>query len=180
MRRYLIGGNWKCNGTLDFAKKFPTDFLRTLSFDAARVEVVVAPSTLHLTTVQAALAGTHVQVSAQNTSLYNNGAYTGELSAQMCVDAQINWVILGHSERRHVFGESDEVVAQKTKLALSHGLSVMACIGEKLDERESNKTDEVNARQLAAIRKEVDDWSRIVVAYEPVWAIGTGKTASPE
>ena len=98
----------------------------------------------------------------------------------MAVDAKIPWVILGHSERRHVFGESDEVVAQKTKLALSHGLSVMACIGEKLDERESNKTDEVNSRQLAAIRKEVDDWSRIVVAYEPVWAIGTGKTASPE
>ena len=98
----------------------------------------------------------------------------------MLVDAKIGWVILGHSERRHVLGESDAVVAQKTKLALSHGLSVMACIGEKLDERESNKTDEVNARQLAAIRMEVDDWSKIVVAYEPVWAIGTGKTASPE
>ena len=98
----------------------------------------------------------------------------------MLVDAKIGWVILGHSERRHVLGESDEVVAQKTKLALSHGLQVMACIGEKLDERESNKTDEVNARQLSAIRKEVDDWSKIVVAYEPVWAIGTGKTASPE
>lgn len=98
----------------------------------------------------------------------------------MLVDAKIGWVILGHSERRHILGESDQVVAQKTKLALSHGLSVMACIGEKLDERESNKTDEVNSRQLAAIRKEVDDWSRIVVAYEPVWAIGTGKTASPE
>jgi triosephosphate isomerase len=98
----------------------------------------------------------------------------------MLVDAKVNWVILGHSERRHIFGETDQVVAQKTKLALNHGLSVMACIGEKLDERESNKTDEVNARQLAAIRKEVEDWSRIVVAYEPVWAIGTGRTASPE
>lgn len=98
----------------------------------------------------------------------------------MLVDAQINWVILGHSERRHVFGETDEVVAQKTKRALSHGLNVMACIGEKLDERESGRTDEVNARQLNAIRKEVDDWSKVVVAYEPVWAIGTGKTASPE
>lgn len=180
MRKYLIGGNWKCTGTMDFAKKFPTEVLKPLIFDPSRVEVVVAPSQIHISTVQQMLAGTHVQVSAQNTSLYNNGAYTGELSAQMCVDAGINWVILGHSERRHVFGESDQVVAQKTKLALSHGLSVMACIGEKLDERESNKTDEVNARQLAAIRKEVDDWSKIVVAYEPVWAIGTGKTASPE
>ena len=98
----------------------------------------------------------------------------------MLVDAKIGWVILGHSERRHILGETDAVVAQKTKLALKHGLSVMACIGEKLDERESGKTDEVNARQLAALRHEVDDWSRIVVAYEPVWAIGTGKTASPE
>ena len=98
----------------------------------------------------------------------------------MLVDSQVPWVILGHSERRHVFGESDEVVAKKTALALKHGLSVMACIGEKLDEREGGKTDEVNARQLAALRKEVEDWSKVVVAYEPVWAIGTGKTASPE
>ncbi len=102
------------------------------------------------------------------------------MSAAMLVDHHINWVILGHSERRHVFGESDAVVALKTKLALQAGLSVMACIGEKLDEREASKTDEVNARQLAAIRKEVEDWSKVVVAYEPVWAIGTGKTASPE
>lgn len=156
------------------------EVLKPLSFDPARVEVVVAPAQLHISTVQEALAGTNVQVAAQNTSLYNNGAYTGELSAQMAVDSAINWVILGHSERRHVFGETDDVVALKTKLALEHGLNVMACIGEKLDERESNKTDEVNARQLAAIRKHVDDWSKIVVAYEPVWAIGTGKTASPE
>jgi triosephosphate isomerase (TIM) len=180
MRRYLVGGNWKCNGTMDFARNFPKDVLKTMNFDANKVDVVVSPSTVHITTVQSGLEGSNVQVSAQNTSLYNNGAYTGELSAQMCADAKINWVILGHSERRHVFGESDEVVAQKTKLALSHGLSVMACIGEKLDERESNKTDEVNARQLAAIRKEVEDWSNIVVAYEPVWAIGTGKVATPE
>jgi triosephosphate isomerase len=102
------------------------------------------------------------------------------MSAAMLLDHHINWVILGHSERRHVFGETDSVVALKTKLALQAGLSVMACIGEKLDEREASKTDEVNARQLAAIRKEVEDWSKVVVAYEPVWAIGTGKTASPE
>ena len=97
----------------------------------------------------------------------------------MVKDFGINWAILGHSERRHVFGETDEVVAKKVKFALENGLQVMACIGEKLDERESNKTDEVNARQLMAIRKEVDDWSKIVIAYEPVWAIGTGKVASP-
>jgi triosephosphate isomerase len=98
----------------------------------------------------------------------------------MLNDAGINWTILGHSERRHVFGESDKVVADKVKHALAHNLRVMACIGEKLDEREAGKTQVVNERQLNAIRELVSDWSNVVIAYEPVWAIGTGKTASPE
>ena len=98
----------------------------------------------------------------------------------MLKDFGLNWVILGHSERRHVFGESDEVVADKVKVALENDLSVMACIGEKLDERESGQTDAVNARQLNAIREKVDDWSKIVIAYEPVWAIGTGVTATSD
>lgn len=98
----------------------------------------------------------------------------------MLKDFGLGWVILGHSERRHVFGESDQVVAQKVKIALENDLNVMACIGEKLDEREAGQTDAVNARQLAAIREEVTDWSKIVVAYEPVWAIGTGVVATPE
>ncbi len=98
----------------------------------------------------------------------------------MLKDFGLNWVILGHSERRHVFGESDLDVANKVKMALDNDLSVMACIGEKLDEREAGQTDAVNARQLNAIREQVEDWSNIVIAYEPVWAIGTGVTASPE
>ncbi len=98
----------------------------------------------------------------------------------MLKDFGLNWVILGHSERRHVFGESDLDVANKVKMALDNDLSVMACIGEKLDEREAGQTDAVNARQLSAIREQVEDWSNIVIAYEPVWAIGTGVTASPE
>jgi triosephosphate isomerase len=99
----------------------------------------------------------------------------------MLKDAQIPWVILGHSERRHIFGESDAVVGDKVKVAVDHGLQVMACIGEKLDERESGKTQAVNERQLAAILKTIgNDWKNVVIAYEPVWAIGTGKTASPE
>ena len=153
-----------------------------MQFNAQNVEVVVAPSNIHMTLVQQALAGSQVQVSAQNTSLYGNGAYTGELSVEMLNDAQINWCILGHSERRHVFGESDEVVAQKVKRAVDGGLSVMACIGEKLEEREAGQTDAVNSRQLEAIRQllKPEDWDRIVIAYEPVWAIGTGKTATPQ
>lgn len=127
------------------------------------------------------LSGSNIQVSAQNISQYKNGAYTGEISAEQLKDAGINWVILGHSERRHVFGESDAVVGDKVKIAIENGLNVMACIGEKLDEREGGKTKAVNERQLAAILDKIGgDWSKIVVAYEPVWAIGTGKTASPE
>lgn len=98
----------------------------------------------------------------------------------MLKDAQIPWVILGHSERRHVFGESCAVVGEKVKIALENNLKVMACIGEKLDERESGKTRAVNERQLAAISQRITDWENVVIAYEPVWAIGTGKTATPD
>jgi len=145
------------------------------------MDVVVAPSTIHLTTAQSALGDNPlVQLSAQNCSLTGNGAFTGETSPQMIKDFGLNWVILGHSERRHVFGETDNEVGVKVANALANDLSVMACIGEKLDERESGRTMEVNARQLAAIREHVEDWSNVVVAYEPVWAIGTGVVASPE
>jgi triosephosphate isomerase len=123
-----------------------------------------------------------VEVSAQNISQFKNGAYTGEISAEMLVDMGIKWTILGHSERRHVFGESDKVIGLKVKQALDHKLQVIACIGEKLEEREAGKTKDVNERQLSAIRELISEnhWASIVIAYEPVWAIGTGKTASPE
>merc|ERR1712032_493918 len=130
--------------------------------------------------VQQVLAGSKVQLSTQNSSLFGNGAYTGETSPQMVKDLGLNWTVLGHSERRHVLGESDDVVGKKVKNALDNDLQVIACIGEKLDEREAGKTDDVNARQLRAIREYVDDWSKIVIAYEPVWAIGTGKVATPD
>ena len=98
----------------------------------------------------------------------------------MLNDAGIHWTILGHSERRHIFGESDKVIGDKVKHALDHKLKVIACIGEKLEEREAGKTQVVNERQLSAIREKISDWQDVVIAYEPVWAIGTGKTASPE
>ena len=153
MRKLLIGGNWKCNGSVDFSRTFPTNVLKTLSFNQSKVEVVVAPSFLHLGAAQQALAGSQVQLAAQNCSLYGNGAFTGETSATMIKDFGLNWVILGHSERRHVFGESDLDVASKIKAALDQDLNVMACIGEKLDEREAGQTNAVNARQLMAIRE---------------------------
>ena len=178
-RKLLVGGNWKCNGTVKFAKEFPAQVLNNLKFNPAKVDVVVAPTALHMSTVQSAV-GNNVHVATQNLSLTGNGAYTGEFSVEMIKDMGISWTLTGHSERRTLFGETDQDVANKTKIAVDNGMSVLACIGELLDERESGRTKEVNTRQLNAIREVCEDWSKIVIAYEPVWAIGTGKTATPQ
>lgn len=119
-------------------------------------------------------------VAAQNCYKVASGAFTGEISPAMIKDVGATWVILGHSERRHVFGESDELIGQKVAHALCEGLGVIACIGEKLDEREAGITDKVVADQTKHIADNVKDWSKVVLAYEPVWAIGTGKTATPQ
>jgi triosephosphate isomerase len=179
MRRFMVGGNWKCNGTAAFAKSFPAEVLNKLKFDPKKVEVVVAPAFLHVSTVQGATQN-NVNVATQNLSLTGNGAYTGEHSAEMIKDMGIKYTLTGHSERRTLYGETDQDVAVKTKIALDNGFTVLACIGELLEERESGRTKEVNERQLNAINEHVDDWSNVVIAYEPVWAIGTGKTATPE
>ena len=179
MRKYLVGGNWKCNGNLEFAKKFPADVLNKLKFDPAKVDVVVAPTALHIPVVQS-VVGNNVNVATQNVSLTGDGAFTGELSAGMIKDAGIKWTLTGHSERRTLYGETDQDVAKKTKVAIDHGFTVLACIGELKEEREGGITRQVNERQLNAIREECEDWSNIVIAYEPVWAIGTGLTATPE
>jgi triosephosphate isomerase len=180
LRRLMVGGNWKSNGTMSFAKSFPAEVLNGLKFDASKVEVVVAPTALHLGTVQANVTNKDVHVATQNLSLTGNGAFTGELSAGMVQEAGIKYTLTGHSERRALYGETDADVAKKTKTALDHGMTVLACIGESLQERESGKTDDVNARQLNAILAECPDWKNIVIAYEPVWAIGTGVVATPE
>jgi triosephosphate isomerase (TIM) len=179
MRKYLVGGNWKCNGSLAFAKSFPAEVLNNLKFDPKKVDVLVCPTALHVPTVQA-VTKNNVNVGIQNLSLTGNGAYTGEHSVEMIKDAGISWCLTGHSERRTLYGESDADVALKTKLAVDSGFTVLACIGELLEERESGKTKAVNERQLNAIRELCEDWSKIVIAYEPVWAIGTGKVATPE
>merc|ERR1712070_955216 len=153
--------------------------LNKMKFDPKKVDVVVAPTALHIPAVQAVVAN-NVNVATQNVSLTGMGAYTGELSIDMLKDAKITYTLTGHSERRTLYGESDADVALKTKLATDAGLTVLACIGELLEERESGKTKDVNTRQLNAIREHCEDWSKIVIAYEPVWAIGTGKTATPD
>ena len=179
LRRYMVGGNWKCNGTLAFAQQFPKDVLNNLNHDTNKVDVVVCPTNLHVSAVQAAL-NKNVHVGTQNCSLTGDGAFTGEFSVEMIKDMGVNYTLTGHSERRTLFHETDADVAKKTKRATDAGFTVLACIGELLEERESGRTNEVNTRQLNAIREECEDWSNIVIAYEPVWAIGTGKTATPE
>ena len=120
-----------------------------------------------------------IGVAGQNAYKVSKGAFTGENAAAMLKDVGADWVILGHSERRQIFGEKDELIGEKCAHALAEGLKVIACIGETLEERESGKTEEVVARQMCVLSKYIKDWSNVVVAYEPVWAIGTGKTATP-
>lgn len=145
----------------------------------SKVDVVVGVPAIYLDYAKCKLPA-NVFASAQNCYKEPKGAFTGEISPAMLKDVGINYVILGHSERRHVFGESDELVAEKTAHALENGLTVIACIGEKLEEREAGQTEAVVFRQTAAIAAKIKDWSNVVIAYEPVWAIGTGKTASPQ
>jgi len=143
-------------------------------------DVVVAPPSLYVSYVKDNLKS-NVQVSLQNCHGASSGAFTGEVAAEMGEDVGCTWVILGHSERRHKFGESDEVIGAKVKHVLTNTkLGVIACIGELLEEREANKTMDVCATQMKAIAANVSDWSRVVIAYEPVWAIGTGKVATPD
>jgi len=132
MRKLLVGGNWKSNGNFKFSMEFPKTVLNTLAFDSSKVEVVVCPTTLHLTTVKSSLNRQGVQVGCQNISLTGNGAFTGEFAAPMMKDMDINWCLTGHSERRSVYGETEAESALKTKNALDAGMSVMACIGESL------------------------------------------------
>jgi triosephosphate isomerase len=143
------------------------------------LEVAIAPASVHIPSALA-LIGNHIMVSAQNCSAQGNGAFTGEVSADVLVDLGLKWVILGHSERRTLYGETNELVAKKTKYSLEKGLNVILCIGEKLDEREAGTTNNVLKGQLDACKDSVKDWNKVVIAYEPVWAIGTGKVATPD
>ncbi|KAA8904489.1 Triosephosphate isomerase [Sphaerosporella brunnea] len=176
-RRFFVGGNFKSNGTVEQIK----NIIETLNKATLKenVEVVIAPPALYLLLARE-LIRPDIKVAAQNIFDKGPGAYTGEIAAQQLKDAGIDWVILGHSERRSIFGESDQFVASKTKAALDAGLSVILCCGESLEEREKGITTQVVTRQLGAVADLVQDWTNIVVAYEPVWAIGTGKVATTE
>jgi triosephosphate isomerase (TIM) len=177
-RKPIIGGNWKCNGSVAFVKDH-CNVLNAIDYDHAAVDVVVAPISLHIASLKA-MVNSNIKVASQNISASKNGAFTGEVSAEQILDFELQWTIIGHSERRAQQGETDEVVAKKVGRAQEVGLSALLCIGETLEQRESGSTNDVLKTQLDAVKDSITDWSRIVLAYEPVWAIGTGKTATPE
>lgn len=176
-RKFFVGGNWKMNGD----KKSLGELIQTLNTASLdpNTEVVCGAPAIYLDFARSKL-DPKIGVAAQNCYKVAKGAFTGEISPAMIKDCGVHWVILGHSERRHVFGESDELIGQKTAHALENGLGVIACIGEKLDEREAGITEKVVFEQTKFIADNVKDWSKVVLAYEPVWAIGTGKVASPQ
>lgn len=178
----LVVGNWKMHGS----RASNTELLQglvsaDLAVTAPRADVVVCPPFVFLSDVVVALKGVAISVGSQDVSAQAQGAFTGEVSGLMIRELGVKYAIVGHSERRSYHAESDQLVADKAKSALSHGLVPIVCVGETLAERESSQTEVVVSRQLKAVIDALgDQLVQIVVAYEPVWAIGTGKTASPE
>src|SRR5215211_3121990 len=171
----LIAGNWKMYKTATETAEFCRELREALG-EVEDVDVAVCPSFTGLAPAVQALADTEIAVAAQNVHWEPEGAYTGEISAPMLVDLGVYGAIVGHSERRQYFGETDETVGRRAAAALDAGLSVIACVGELEEERERGETEDVLRRQLVALESHDD----LVIAYEPVWAIGTGKTATPE
>jgi triosephosphate isomerase len=181
VRRPLIAGNWKMHKTLREAVSLVEEIREELAKTPARADVLVAPPFTALHAVAQFLRGSSIAIAAQNMHWEKEGAFTGEVSPVMLADLGVSHVILGHSERRHLFGESDEAVGRKARAAFDNGLVPIVCVGETLAERESDRTLEVVERQLERGLRQLtpDEAARGVVAYEPVWAIGTGVTATP-
>ncbi len=180
-RSAVIGGNWKMNTTLAEATELAAE-LTTRIGSVGHPDVVIFPPFPNLHAVDTVIRDTRLQLGAQDVFWAEKGAYTGEVSAAMLKSVGARWVIVGHSERRHIIGESDEVVNAKLRLALSTGLDVVLAVGETESQREANETQYVLASQLGRSLDGVDKpaGARLVIAYEPVWAIGTGRTATPE
>jgi triosephosphate isomerase len=178
-KQKLIAGNWKMNGSLVANEALVRAVAQGMG-DADCTVAVCVPAA-YLEQVNKLRAGTRLELGAQDVSRYEQGAYTGEISAGMLREFGVRYAIVGHSERRHYHGETDDTVAEKAKTALAHGITPIVCVGETLSEREAGNTQEVVKRQMAAvIHTNGHCISEVVVAYEPVWAIGTGKTATPE
>ncbi len=180
-RKPLVAGNWKMNGDPALVSGFASA-MRGLLSGGQVTEILLCPPAPLLQPLSKAFAGTPLMVGAQNVSEYRSGAYTGEVSGGLLAAMGITHVIVGHSERRAVFGETSQVVAAKARQATDQRLIVLVCLGETLDERNAGRTFEVLSAQLDPVLDVVPvaDWPRLVLAYEPVWAIGTGLTATPE
>lgn len=180
-RRPLVAANWKMNGSLASIRPLLDDILAGLDADTG-AEVAVCAPYIYIPEVQSRLQGTAVAWGGQDVSEHVSGAYTGEIAASMLRDYGCRYVIIGHSERRHIFGETDNRVAEKFLRAREHELTPILCVGELLEEREADATEEVVARQLDAVidKAGIRALDGAVIAYEPVWAIGTGRTAGPE
>ena len=178
MRKPFIAANWKMNKTLSETREFISNFVPAVK-DVTDVDIVLAPPFTSLAIASENLKNSNVLLAAQDMFYEEKGAYTGEVSPLMIIDIGCNYVIIGHSERRQYFNETDEVVNKKIVSAKKAGLGVIFCIGESLAERDAGKTFEVLQREITDGLKGVDD-KDIVVAYEPIWAIGTGKTATSE
>ncbi|MEM9650434.1 MAG: triose-phosphate isomerase, partial [Bacteroidota bacterium] len=180
MRTQIVAGNWKMNKNLEETEALLLELSAKLPDTHA--EVVVAPTFVNLAGAQRNLQSSRIKVAAQNMHFAENGAYTGEISADMLLNIHVDTVILGHSERRSYFGENDELLSKKVKTALDKDMQIIFCFGEELEERKSGNHFAVVESQLKNALFDLDagSWSNIVLAYEPVWAIGTGETASPE
>ena len=180
-RKLFIAANWKMNTNRSSAVLLARNLMDELC-QIDQIDLAVCPPFVYIPAVAEVLSGTVIAVGAQDVFYENEGAFTGEVSAAMLKDVGCRYVIIGHSERRHVIGESDELINRKVLKALSDGLDVIFCVGELLAEREANKTDDVVRRQVSVGLEGVsaDAMSHVTIAYEPVWAIGTGKVATPQ
>jgi len=180
MRKLFIAGNWKMHNGIRETKEFFARFLE-LYADTSEVDVAIAPVFTSISAAKNACKGRHVYIGAQNMHMADKGAFTGEIAPGMLKELEVDFVILGHSERRHIFGETNQTIALKLKKAIVEGILPILCVGETLQEREDEKTETVLREQLDTAFNNLDakEAVRVIVAYEPVWAIGTGKTATP-
>lgn len=181
MRKPVIAGNWKMHNTISEALELVRGIKGKVE-DVTDVEIIVSPVYTALASVAAELEGSNINVASQNVFWEEKGAFTGEIAPNMITDAGCSHAIIGHSERRQYFGETDETVNKRVKAALAAGLIPILCVGETLEEREAEKTIQVVETQIKGGLKDIskEDTAKIIIAYEPVWAIGTGKTATPE
>jgi len=182
MRKQIVAGNWKMNTNIAEGISLALDLRELEEKFNDNVEVIVIPPFTHITEVMNALSDTNIKLGAQNCAVEEKGAYTGEVSAEMIASLEANYVTIGHSERRAYYGETNEILNKKVKLALKNDLTPIYCCGEKLEEREAKNHFDVVKTQISEGLFDLSekDFSKIIIAYEPVWAIGTGVTASPE